>query len=371
MNYFKGVRGYILHDIPDSEQPYSHSYLISNCSKTNIILFCLFFLFVMRAFDSIIPFLSGRLGSGSAILHGFERIPLKPDCFQSLKQFSDSKLVFVDSGCGDVLLSSNLCLQFVRLYAGFYDGSARVKRVLREFFLLVLASQKSLDLVFEAFIFSIDGSELQKFSFDSSDPVLALAGRRAEPSVVASHVRKLLELSFMSEVCNSLSANSVLVRDGDLEPFGGLQKSAVVLLRSSAQSRGVVVLGISKTSSLCTDSGNSAVAVLLSMAPSGSWFYHSSGSVCFARLHPSGRVFRCDFFSHDRSLLLFALSSLAVNSSDPVFLGYPYGLIEADLSARVSREEASSLGLRFELQSKGVFRSLWDSMNAHELLNSL
>ena len=37
------------------------------------------------------------------------------------------------------------------------------------------------------------------------------------------------------------------------------------------------------------------------------------------------------------------ISLLAENAADPVFQGYPYGLIEADQWARISRQEEISL----------------------------
>ncbi len=325
----------------------------------------------MHAFDKLIPFLSDRLQKkGSAILVGsHERIPLKAESFQKVVPVVGPNMVFVDGGNGEVVKGPNVSVQFVRLYATWYEKNVRVSRELRELFIIVLAFQKGLDLGFEATIFDLEGKELHKFSFDAFDPALSYAGRRADPQSIANHVRKLLELRFADEICSKFSG--ILVRDGDLEARGEVMEEVLRQLRATAQKSGVVVLGLSKTSTLCTDSGNSAVAVLHDIAPDGAWSYYAGGNVAFVRLHKSAEyVFRCDVFPHDRDMLPKSWSALAAISADPSFLGYPYGLIDADKFAQVTKDETSQLRARFAVKSKDVFKNIESALNAHDLLNS-
>jgi hypothetical protein len=325
----------------------------------------------MHAFDRLIPFLSERLQKkGSAILVGsHERIPLKAESFQKITPAIGQNLVFIDGGNGEIVKGANVSVQFARLYATWYENNVRVSRELRELYIAVLACQKGLDLGFEATVFSVDGNEMSKFSFDAFDPALSYAGRRADPQTIANHVRKLLEIRFAEEICGSFSG--ILVRDGDLEARGEVMEEALRLLRTTAQRRGVVVLGLSKTSTLCTDSGNSAIAVLHGIAPEGAWSYFAGGNVAFVRLHQGSEyVFRCDVFQHDREVLPKAWAALAAISADPSFLGYPYGLIDADKFAQVTKEETGQLRARFALQSGELFKSMESALNAHDLLNS-
>lgn len=322
----------------------------------------------MHAFDSIIPFLSKRLEQqGSAILFGsHERIPLKKDSFQSVVPAVGPQMVFIDGGNGEILKGPNVSVQFIRLYACFYDNNVRVGREMREFFLVVTACQKGLDLCFESILFDADGAEKEKLSFDANDPVLCFGGRRAEPAAVAGHVRKLLEFRFAEELCKT----GILVRDGDLEARGEVMEGVLRSLRNTAQKNGVVVLGLSKTSTLCTDLGNSALVALRNIAPVGCWSYYAGSGIAFVKLHPSAKyIFRCDVFSHDRDSLPNAFSALSANSADPAFLGYPYGLIDADKFAQVSDDELSQLRARFAVQSKEVFSSVEAALDAHDLLN--
>ncbi len=325
----------------------------------------------MHVFDKLIPFLSERLQKrGSAILVGsHERIPLKSESFQKVEPLVGPNMVFIDGGNGEVVKGPNVSVQFARLYATWYENNVRVSRELRELFIVVLAFQKGLDLGFEATIFDLEGKELQKFSFDAFDPALSYAGRRADPQAIVNHVRKLLELRFAEEICNNFSG--ILVRDGDLEARGEVMDEVLRQLRATAQRKGIVVLGLSKTSTLCTDSGNSAVAVLHDIAPVGAWSYYAGGNVAFVKLHKGSEyVFRCDVFQHDREMLPKAWSALAAISADPSFLGYPYGLIDADKFAQVTREETSQLRARFAVQSKELFKNIESALDAHDILNS-
>lgn len=327
----------------------------------------------MKVFDKVIPFLSERLSrSGSAILVGsHERIPVKRECFHSVVPQIGGKIVFIDGGNGEVLSGAEACVQFVRLCSVVYESNIRVERDVSEFFVVVSASQKGLDLGFDASVFNLDGDLLDKFSFDAFDPVLCSGGRRAEPSSVAGFVRKLLEFKLVNSVIQNLSAGDVVVRDGDLEPRG-LLESLVRDIRVSAQKVGVVVLGLSKTSRLCTDVGSSAVRVLSGIAPVGCWFYYSGGSVGFAKLHPISKyVFRFDVFSHNRDFLPAVMSALAYNSQDPAFLGYPFGLLDADKFAQVPVSESENLRMHFAVKSQGIFDTVEFSVNAHDILDSL
>ena len=67
-------------------------------------------------------------------------------------------------------------------------------------------------------------------------------------------------------------------------------------------------------------------------------------------------------------------SSLAYNSKDPVFLGYPYGLVEADQFARCQEYEKKFLQTRFLQSSRENFaqiRRFINTNNAHDVLDSI
>jgi len=62
------------------------------------------------------------------------------------------------------------------------------------------------------------------------------------------------------------------------------------------------------------------------------------------------------------------------NSIDPVFLGYPYGLVEADRFARVTNEELDYLKTRFMSKAGKWYKELvpyLNALNSHEILDNI
>jgi len=209
---------------------------------------------------------------------------------------------------------------------------------------------------------------VDRFIFDPLDPELTRGGQRVDPPAILGVLRKLLELRACAAVCSEVKGGSV-VRDGDLERSHKLIAKELEALRANAEGCGVTVAGLSKTSRVCTDAGNSALAVLQKWAPDGCWVYDVGGKVVFVRLHPkSGYVFRCDLLEDGSRDFLCALAS---NSKDPAFLGYPYGLVDADKFAQVTKNEAFELRARFALRSRERFSAWGSALDAHDILNRL
>jgi len=328
----------------------------------------------MGLFDAIIPLLAQRARrSGSAVLLGsHERILLKRDAFREVVPKGGGRILFVDSGSGEILAGPNVSVCFFRMYAGLFEGVKCVKREVEEFFVVVCAFQKGLDLGYEVTIVNREGKEEERLFFDAQDHTICFGGRRAEPGAVVGVVRKLLELRKMIVWCAKLKSGDVIVRDGDLDAFGELLEGARTKLKVAAQGAGVVVLGVAKTSALCTDAGGSALEAVRELAPKGAWYYYVGSGVSFVRLHArSDYVFRCDVFAHDRDVLPRCFELLANQSSDAAFLGYPFGLIDADRFAQVPKSETAQLRLRFAVESKDVFRSIERALDAHDILNAL
>ena len=86
----------------------------------------------------------------------------------------------------------------------------------------------------------------------------------------------------------------------------------------------------------------------------------------FVKLHPQARhIFR---FEGDTA----TIPHLVSQSSDSLFLGYPYGLIRADKMARVSNEEKKNLILNFMLrQENREIAEYLQATNAHDILDRM
>ena len=308
----------------------------------------------MPAFDKLVSFVSSQLERSSSTIQSQEVIPLDQTLFRPVVPLSGA-LVFVDGGNAEMLSGPHVSVQFVRLYTGWCVDNKCVRRLVDEFFMTVVLKEK----VFEVSLFALDGRVLYCWSIDAFEPNLCVGNRMAQASAVAGYFRAVLEFERLAQAA---AKDVILVRDGDLEAQGEPLVRAKELLVQNAQGP---IFGLAKTSSLCTDVGDSALVALRSRAPSGAWWY-DGGKVCFAKLHANSKyVFRCDVEGNPEG----AFAALASNSTDPAFLGYPYGLVEADKLAQVTNEERAQLRLRFALESKGKFADVLAAADAHDVLN--
>ena len=160
-----------------------------------------------------------------------------------------------------------------------------------------------------------------------------------------------------------------------------------------AQERGVIVCALSKTSQIVTKGSEPLLSRVMEIAREtshGRWRIdvadrvsaHDRGFVMAVKLHPNARfafrfeILREQFIKMDDAEKDHVLASLAANSADISFLGYPYGLVDADRYAQVRNRD---LGIcRGLLESRmrttpGLSRLAGQirSVQAHEHLNGV
>lgn len=326
----------------------------------------------MTVFDKIIPFIARNTEDSGSVIYvdDHTRIPIRKSAFIPFSP-QQNRVCFVDGGNGEILRGPNVSLHYVKLYASLYDGKERLFRKQEHFFIFVHTKKKDLDFSFEASLFDMEGELLDRhYSVSSLDPSLMFGGHRVLPSTVAEHIRVVEEFRFMRFLINHLDKKDMLVRDGDFACKGPYVEDEVRKLRLSSEKYGISCLGLSKTSRLCTDSGSSALRVLSRFSPAGVWAYFSDGSVGFTKLHAKSKyVFRFDVFSHDRENLIRILQSISYQADDPLILGYPYGLIEADKSARVSNIEVSEFRSILSAKAGSLVDSFESAVDIHDFLN--
>ncbi len=262
---------------------------------------------------------------------------------------------FVDGGTGVILEAPHYCVALVRLHAVAYKGRVRCDQKSKEYYVHV--ARKSAQSQHFAFSVSFFGEETENYSFISQDDLT--------PSAVVDVVRKVSEARLAKDVLATLSKGDVVVLDGDLIGEHEFEKRALDELRKACTARGVLLAGLSKTSRLVSKQGVSIVALLEAQARAGVWYYALDDETSFVRLHEKSRY----IFRLDTATPLAVCSHLLVLSNDPSFLGYPYGLIEADLRARVSHKEVERLRLIF-LTKMNHGASL-EALNAHGVLDKL
>ncbi|MBI4144847.1 DNA double-strand break repair nuclease NurA [Candidatus Woesearchaeota archaeon] len=305
---------------------------------------------------------------------GYTPAQLSLEHFKPIPAATKATIAFVDSGNAEIASGANFALHFIRTCVVVRDG----KKITQEAFCLVQAAHESGKLVYRTELVGLEGIRLP--TIDIYEPSLAEGTHKVQPSRVAELCRTLAEHLLAAWTIPELPVGAFLVRDGDLEAHTLYEQNALRELFERARIQGITIAGLSKTSSLLTDTGHAAIPVLASMAPAGTWHYHPiatsarpdhQASVCVAKLHAHAEhAFRIDIFDQHEPLLPELIAVLAAESADAAFLGYPYGLIEADRYARVREEERSYLRARAELAFGKRLKEHEAAKNAHDRLNS-
>ena len=88
----------------------------------------------------------------------------------------------------------------------------------------------------------------------------------------------------------------------------------------------------------------------------------------------SDYIFKFEVYKHNKYDINEILWLLKMNASDPVFPGYPYGLIEADKFARISNTESNSLRMEFMAKAGtkwSKIKQFLNTINAHSILDKI
>jgi hypothetical protein len=319
---------------------------------------------------------------------GYKPFKISKSNFHKIgKTDNKARVGFIDGGNSEILGAADFSLNVVRIYTSLYKNNKKIKSKKEEFYALVYACKEDGEIFYKTKLFSensvvlIDENDVAFNSFDAS---LRRGFQRINISSVSGAIRRFSELKAASQVIDELGEGDVVVLDGSLqstltnEPkyLGGLFKKGL--------EKGVIISALSKSCTLMTEKGNSLIAVLSAICPAGRWYYHPivdinnanhQAEMAFAKFHESAtHIFRIEVYKKQRDWLSNVLSLVASNSNDPVFLGYPYGLIEADRFARISNHELSYFKTMLSSKLGGYAAKLntcLGTRDAHDILDRI
>jgi hypothetical protein len=320
--------------------------------------------------------------NGKCIKINDNPIEVKKENFNSIKEFDvNNKIVFIDGGNVELLKAPNFSLQLIRVYYTVYLENKRIKNERKEFYLLINSVEKDDSLFFKTKIFGdhenlkdfqdagnrktiSQHNIIEDFEINSFDKTITQGINRGDISFIGNIARRFAELNLAKKF-----EDEIIVLDGSLEAkYDGEEKLLEELNEKS-------IIGLSKTCELFTDKGSSALNLLRSFEQEKEWYYHvgkvnEKYDLLFAKLNEkSNYIFRIDVF--DMSKIDKILSLLKSNSKDPVFLGYPYGLIEADKFARISNKELELLKTRFMIKAGKNWEKINEFLKAKDSHNIL
>ncbi len=306
--------------------------------------------------------------------------------FREIKKDSPSKkcIAFIDGGNQEIISAPNLSLQVIRVYYTIYKDNKRIKNKKEEFFALIIAEQKEGGQQYKVKTFPLDRFSISDFDIDSFDKTLSEGGNRINISRVGDVVRAYAEISIGSQIISELSEGDIIVRDGTLQSQVTGEEAYFSEFYRQALEKNIIIAGLAKTNTLFTDKAKPLGAVLDNISKLKGWCYNPiaefniddhQADMYMVKLHErSDYIFRFEVFNKLSYDIDSVLSIIYQNSRDPVFLGYPYGLIEADRFARVSNQEKEYLLMKF-ISTAGsdwkTIQSFTRSKDAHSVLDNI
>ncbi len=312
--------------------------------------------------------------------HYYDPFPLSTDNFHPFESVSNNRVVCsVDGGNNTIFESPSECIHLLRVYFNLFRGRTRLKNI--EPFSGYLVSRPVEDSIVSV-LYPINSTiPLGERKF-----VLNRDEVDGGSMMNAGHtVRRYLEWLVAEYAAKEyMNEGDILVKDGVLQTSVEEERGYANDLYRTCLGKGVILTGIAKTSSLMTTTGYPLLAAIRTLAEDtgyGRWNYHPMasnrhpdhmGDMYVVKYHASSDyVFRTEFHREQDIPVDEVLGELGVQAKDPVFLGYPYGLVDADKRARVTDEEVKYLRtLGTGMMGKSM-RYRVNSMNAHDLLSDI
>ncbi|MBI2557689.1 DNA double-strand break repair nuclease NurA [Candidatus Woesearchaeota archaeon] len=298
------------------------------------------------------------------------------------KSISGKKIAFIDGGNAEIIGSANFSLNLIRICYAVHQNNKKIAIRKFEIFAFTEALNKDNEIHYATSFFNMKNPlEFHDVTFSSLDNTLMLGISRAGIAAATNAVRRFAELKLAKLVADE-KISDIIVLDGSLQATLTDESRYLSELYDSCSRNNVVLSALSKTSSLFTDNGNLLSVVLDSISTLPYWYYHpivkiSSPShkaeMFFAKFHEKSKhIFRFEVFNEQKTRAEGAINDLACNCLDPIFIGYPYGLVEADRVARVGNNEKESLKTMFlvKLKNKNIEKYV-SSVNAHEILDRI
>ncbi len=310
---------------------------------------------------------------GLPLIKGAQAVPLSSENFHPLEEVRGVRMGFVDGGNNTVYLAPGQAIDLIRLYYSIFQDGRRVEAGRYTF--IVDTTYDPSQMEFHSRIYDVDSSgilpEEMVIGVDEIDEREKIKG-------VGSYIRRIGEWILSGRVVEKAD---ILVRDGSLQT-GAKREYEFSNRVFESITGGRAMVGFSKTCSLITDMGYSLVASIHHLSKRSGvrapWYYHPiargittiKGDMFAVKLHPhSDYVFRVEVYPESEASR--ALGALIPVSNDPTFIGYPYGLIDADVNARITDEEARMYRQILYNHADEFTRMQANALNSHDIISEV
>jgi hypothetical protein len=323
--------------------------------------------------------------------NSYESVPFSYDNFHHGRKLNSGvRLTFIDGGNCQIISSSNISVNFIRIHASSYKHFTKDFAHTTEFFSMTKferdTNTRKVNYMTKIYPYrgKIGLPDEKTISFSIEDETLKQGVFNASVSKIVDVVRRFAEIKLASELIDTkLESGDMIVLDGTLQQSYTNEEKYFDELFNKAMKKNILISALAKTSTLITKKGNSIISVLNKMSKDRDdrWYYHPivkinkkehPAEMYFVKLYPSSKfIFRFEVYKKQNFVDIDkVIGYLCLTSQDPAFFGYPYGLVDVDAFARVSEDEAKYLRLRFKSLSRDV--EIKDSENkAHNVLDTM
>lgn len=327
----------------------------------------------------------------------YRSCPLNKEYFHEINSSdTDRKIAFVDGGNQELLPSPVYSVQLNRIYFSIFKNNKRQliqskipQRM--EFLSYTSSNLKDGDISFQTKIrpvkdkfsdFLPNETDLQTTARKEN----VAAGTQAGMERMASMARRFAEWKITEKIIDlELEPGDIIIRDGSLQTGHQHEYKYVEDVFRKAMEKDVIITGLSKTCRLTTDTQVSLIDSIQRLAEESGikydkWCYYPvawskdtnhehKAVIMVVKLNKHAHTaFRFEIFKehvndmkNPEKEILDIISVIADNSRDIKVPGYPYGLIDADLWARVKNEEME--GYKTKLYSELSRMGIWKEVN--------
>ncbi len=332
---------------------------------------------------------------------------------------SQQKIAFIDGGNAELLKTPGFSLQFIRVAACVFQANKSITMEQYEYYVLISAVENENDIYYEVDYFSSENNQRQSngkmnetinekilprkedLCYYSYDKTIVTGVDRGEISKMGEICRKFSELLLAKKIAQELQENDLVVLDNSLKSYYTNEEIYWQQLFTVVTARKMILAGLTKTTTLLTDKGNSVISVLHLLSEKKQlqdkcWYYYPVVSITkaidgqldkhlqfdkhpaeilFVKLHKlANYIFKLEIYNQSfrAENLQLLLSMLQLQANDAFFVGYPYGLVKVDQFARVSNKEKEYLQVLFMAnagQNYAFIKQALSASNAHGILD--
>src|SRR3989338_7460290 len=262
-----------------------------------------------QIYSQIISLVKSNISSADDIHIQFSDTNYKPfnfdkNNFHRIKNAEkNSRMAFIDAGSAEIIKSSNFSLNLIRVYYTIYQNNKRINSKKFDFYSFISAKNIGNELFYNAdFIKLNDENNIipgnEDLLLSSLDETIKQGITRASISNVANVIRRFSEIKTAINIIDNLENDDIIVLDGSLQCTFTNEKKYFEELYKEAMEKNIIICGLSKTTTLMTDKGNSIANALNKFNVYGKWLYHpiaeiKSGNhkaeMSFVKLHEKSR----------------------------------------------------------------------------------